>query len=100
MAYGDGQILVTFATIAEAAQNVNSSLAQINSQLDDLKSTVAKVTSSWTGSAAQAYQQQQQQWDTSQQDLNTVLQKIGQVLDASHDAYLQTETSNTQAWTG
>jgi 6 kDa early secretory antigenic target len=98
MAYGDGQILVTFASIAEAASNVNSTLSNMNSQLDDLKTSVSKVTADWTGGAAEAYQQQQAQWNSAQTDLNAVLQKIGQVLDQAHDAYYQTESANAQTW--
>jgi WXG100 family type VII secretion target len=98
MAYGAGEILVTFASIAEAASNTNSTVSSMNSELDDLKSAVAKVTADWTGQAAEAYQQQQAQWNSAQQDLTAVLQKISQVLEQAGDAYQSTESSNAASW--
>jgi 6 kDa early secretory antigenic target len=97
MAYG-GQVLVTFETIANASQQVNQTYNNINTKLNDLHQILAPIVADWTGSAAEAYQVKQRQWDQAQQDMNAVLQQIGAVLEAAHDAYSQTERRNAQAW--
>jgi len=98
MSSGGGQILVTFATIAEASQNVNRTYSNLTQKLDDLRQMLQPITNDWTGDAAQQYQQKQQQWNQAQQDLGQVLQTISQVLDSTHDAYNQTESANRNAW--
>lgn len=101
MSYGQpGQILVTFDTIAQAAQSVNSTQNNLNQKLQDLQSMLRPIVSDWTGTAAEAYQAKQRQWDQAQQDLNTVLQNVSKVLETANDAYRQTESSNTNAWNG
>ena len=92
------QVLVTFAALAEAAQTIQSTYNNLNTKLTDLQSQLKPVVSTWTGSASENYQVQQQKWDQAQQDLNTVLQAIGKTVEAAHDAYTTTEQSNAQAW--
>ena len=95
---GDGMMLVTFAELANAAQTIQSASNNLNSKLDDLKSQLTPIASTWTGSAADNYQVQQKAWDSAQQDLNAVLKAIGGAVEAAHEAYQQTETANTQSW--
>jgi WXG100 family type VII secretion target len=92
------QVLVTFAALAEAAQTIQSTYNNLNTKLSDLQSQLKPVVSTWTGSASENYQVQQQKWDQAQTDLNTVLQAIGKAVEAAHDAYTTTEQSNAQAW--
>ncbi len=98
MGYGQGQVMVTFATIAEASQNVQRTFQSLEQKLNDLHSFLQPMVSEWTGEAAQQYQQKQQQWNQAQQDLGNVLQTIGRVLEETHSAYQQTEQANSQAW--
>ena len=95
---GGGQVMVTFATIAEASQNVQRTFQSLTQKLDDLHSFLAPMVADWTGSAAEQYQQKQQQWNQAQQDLGNVLQTIGRVLEDTHSAYQSTEQSNISAW--
>lgn len=96
--YGSGSVIVTFATIAEAAQNTQATYQSLEQKLNDLHSYLQPLVSSWTGSASEQYQQKQQQWMQAQTDLGNVLQTIGRVLDETEQAYRQTETSNAQSW--
>jgi WXG100 family type VII secretion target len=98
MSYNAGQIMVTFATIAEASQNVNRTYANLDQKLNDLKQMLQPIVANWTGTAAEAYQQKQQAWDTAQNDLGAVLSQIGQVLEAAHESYTTTESANTRTW--
>lgn len=98
MTYSAGSIVVTFASIAEASQNVNRTYANLDQKLNDLKQSLQPIVESWTGAAAAAYQEKQAQWDSAQTDLGNVLKQIGQVLEAAHDSYTATESANTKAW--
>jgi early secretory antigenic target protein ESAT-6 len=96
--FGDGQVLVNFATIAEASQNVQNTYNKLNQQLDDLHSFLAPLVAQWTGSAAETYQQKQREWQQAQTDLGNVLKTIGNVLESAHGAYQQTESANQKSW--
>jgi early secretory antigenic target protein ESAT-6 len=92
------KVLVTFAALAEAAQQIQSTYNNLNTKLTDLENTLKPVVSTWTGSASENYQVQQQKWNQAQTDLNTVLKAIGSAVENAHDAYTSTETANSQAW--
>jgi WXG100 family type VII secretion target len=92
------RVLVTFAALAEAAQQIQSTYNNLNTKLNDLESQLRPVVASWTGKASEDYQVQQQKWNSAQSDLNNVLQAIGKAVEAAHDAYTQTETANAQQW--
>jgi len=91
-------VLVTFAALAEAAQSIQRTSANLNTKLADLKSELGPVVAQWTGSASENYQAQQQKWDQAQTDLNSVLQAIGKAVEQAHDSYTQTETANSNSW--
>jgi WXG100 family type VII secretion target len=92
------RVLVTFAALAEAAQQIQSTYNNLNTKLNDLESQLRPVVASWTGKASEDYQVQQQKWNSAQTDLNNVLQAIGKTVEAAHDAYTQTESTNANAW--
>ena len=92
------RVLVTFAALAEAAQQIQSTYNNLNTKLNDLESQLRPVVASWTGSASTDYQAQQQKWNSAQSDLNNVLQAIGKAVAAAHEAYVQTENANAQSW--
>jgi WXG100 family type VII secretion target len=94
----DASVLVTFAALAEAAQRIQQTSTSLNQKLSDLENQLKPVVSSWTGSASENYQVQQQKWNQAQTDLTNVLQAIGKAVEAAHDAYSQTEQANAGAW--
>ena len=95
---GNPSVLVTFAALAEAAQSIQRTSANLNTKLADLKSELGPVVAQWTGTASENYQAQQQKWDQAQEDLNNVLQAIGKAVESAHDAYTQTESANAGSW--
>ena len=96
--FGTGSVMVTFATIAEAAQNTQRTYQSLEQKLNDLHSFLQPMVSTWSGAAAEQYQQKQQAWTQAQNDLGNVLQAIGRVLDETEQAYRTTESSNAQSW--
>ena len=94
----DGQILVTFGAVNEAAMDADGVASQIAQQLGDLKSYLAPLVASWSGEASSDFQALQAKWDSSANDLNQVLRQIAQSLRTAGDNYLSTERTNSQLW--
>ena len=94
----DGQILVTFGAVNEAAMDADGVASQIAQQLGDLKSYLAPLVASWSGEASSDFQALQAKWDSSANDLNQVLRQIAQSLRTAGDNYLNTERTNSQLW--
>jgi WXG100 family type VII secretion target len=94
----DGQILVTFGAVNEAAMDADGVASQIAQQLGDLKAYLAPLVASWSGEASSDFQALQAKWDSSANDLNQVLRQIAQSLRTAGDNYLSTERTNSQLW--
>jgi 6 kDa early secretory antigenic target len=90
-----GHMKVTFGELSAAQGNITSTVNGVNSQLDDLKSFLAPMVSTWEGSAAETYNALQRQWDTAAADLNQVLAQIATAVGTANDAYQQAESTNT-----
>ncbi|WP_086663914.1 WXG100 family type VII secretion target [Lentzea kentuckyensis] len=91
-------VKVHFAELQNAASSISSSAQQVQQQLDDLKSEVVKVTSSYEGSAKEAYEAKQRDWDNSAADLQAVLSSIGIAVRDAAEAYQSAEQSNVNRW--
>lgn len=94
----DGRMLVTFAAISEAAMDTDSIAAQIAQQLSDLKSYLAPLVATWSGTASSDFQALQARWDTSAGDLNQVLRQMSQALRSAGEQYQATESANSSIW--
>jgi WXG100 family type VII secretion target len=89
-----GEIKVTFGELASAQSNITSTVNGVNGQLDDLKSFLAPMVSTWDGAAAETYNALQRQWDTAAAELNQVLAQIATAVGTANDAYQQAENTN------
>lgn len=89
-----GQMRVTFGELGAAQQNITGTVNVVNGQLDDLKSFLAPMVSTWDGTAAETYNALQRQWDTAAAELNQVLAQIATAVGTANDAYQQAESSN------
>jgi early secretory antigenic target protein ESAT-6 len=90
------QIKVTFAQIQATQERAQSTVASINSSLQDLKSYLAPMVSTWEGQAAQNYHAKQTQWDRAAYDLNQVLSAIGRALGSANEGFQNTESMNAR----
>lgn len=95
---GPGHILVTFGAVSEAAADTDGVANQIGQQLEDLKAYLAPLVASWQGQASGDYRALQAKWDTSANDLNTVLHQISTALRTAHSNYTSAESSNSSIW--
>ena len=87
-------IKVTFAQVQATQEHAQSTVANINNSLADLKSYLAPLVQTWEGAAAQNYNAKQQQWDQAANDLNEVLSAIGRALGAANEGFQSTESQN------
>ena len=88
------QIKVTFAQVQATQEHAQSTVASMNNSLQELKSFLAPMVSTWQGQAAQTYHAKQARWDRAANDLNQVLAAIGRALGSANDGFRTTESQN------
>lgn len=96
----DDHLQVTFGAIDAAASDADTIAAQIDQQLDDLKTYLSPLVATWTGEASTDYQALQSKWDTSAAELNDVLRQIATTLRTSNENYSGAEQANKTIWAG
>ncbi|WP_327677002.1 WXG100 family type VII secretion target [Kitasatospora sp. NBC_00458] len=93
-------ILVDFNTIKSTGSEVRRTAQTISAQLEELKTGVTRIASSWEGVAQQGYQAHQAKWDQRAAHLQQVLAQIADSLDKAAESYQSTENRNATLWTG
>ncbi|HEY0450506.1 WXG100 family type VII secretion target [Actinophytocola sp.] len=94
----EGGIKVSFGSLQAAAGNISTQAAKVQSSLDDLKSYLQPLVSTWTGGASEAYNSHQSQWDQAAADLQQVLAAIGTAVQRAAEDYMDGERTNTNRW--
>jgi WXG100 family type VII secretion target len=92
------EILVTFGELESARSSIQTTWANINREMEDLKRYLRPMVETWTGDASNAYQAHQAKWDRSVADLNQVLNQIGIALGTSNENYQASEAANRARW--
>lgn len=93
-------ISVNYGALQVAADDIRSTTDQVNGILDQLKSDLAPLVSTWEGEAQTAYRQKQDQWDQAAEDMNRVLASIGTAVNDALSRYQEGEGKNTAAFGG
>jgi len=94
---GDG-IKVTFGAIDNLASHIDGQVKAIETQIEDLRSSINKLAQTWTGATEESFRQVHTNWNTSADDLNSTLNRIALAVHQAHDSYLQTENKNASVW--
>ena len=94
------EVVVTPQALDNAASDTDAVAGQIEGQLNDLHTYLRPLVATWTGQASTDWQSLQQKWDTSADDLNTVLREIASALRQSAETYTSGENTNAQMWQG
>ena len=68
-----GHILVTFAALEDATQDLHQTRAALEGRLEELRSYLTQLNVAWVGGANDAYAGYQQMWDESYISLNDIL---------------------------
>jgi WXG100 family type VII secretion target len=96
----EGQVVVNAQVLDEGASDTDAVAGQIEQQLNDLKGYLAPLVASWTGQASNDWQSLQQKWNSSADDLNTVLRQIATALRMASQNYVSGEQTNASMWQG
>jgi 6 kDa early secretory antigenic target len=94
MTTSDGTLVVSFAALHKAGDDIQTALNALHSQLDQLERDAAPLVSTWSGEAREAYDSRQAKWRTAAGDLATVLRSIKVAVDRSAADYLSAENAN------
>lgn len=87
-----------FGEIEAAAGDIQSTSGRINSLLDNLKSHIQPMVTTWEGSSATAYMQAQQKWDRAAAELNTVLATIANTVRQGNDHMSEVNRMAAASW--
>lgn len=91
-------IKYSFGAIQEAAADIRSTSARINTVLEDLKRQLEPMVATWEGDSAEAYQEAQQKWDTAAAELNTILDTIGNTVNEGNDRMSDVNRRAASTW--
>ncbi|MDO4686190.1 MAG: WXG100 family type VII secretion target [Corynebacterium sp.] len=91
-------IKYSFGAIQEAAADIRSTSARINTVLEDLKRQLEPMVATWEGDSAEAYQEAQQKWDTAAAELNTILDTIGNTVDEGNGRMSDVNRRAASTW--
>ena len=78
---------VNHAGLEAAAQDLSTTVKQIDERLNRLESELAPLRSDWTGNAQTAYQVAKTKWDTAMQDMKDLLQQTSTTVHQSNADY-------------
>jgi len=91
----DGTLLVNFAALEEAGQQIQNAVNKLDQELGDLDSAASPLVATWSGEAKEAYYRRQKTWTDSANDLKTILQSIRHAVDEAKGHYHDTEKRAT-----
>ena len=91
-----GRLVVNFAGLETANQQIRTAISTMQTKLDDLDREARPLAATWGGSAYQEYQQRQQQWTRAANDLTSILIAIQKSLADSAQQYQATEQANAK----
>ena len=86
-------IQYNFASINQAADDINRTSASIDQLLGDLKRDLQPMVSEWEGSSAA-----QQKWDNAAQEINEILAQISVTVRQANDRMSEINTNAANSW--
>jgi ESAT-6 family protein len=92
------QMVVTFAALQEAEKTIRSGSDTLHRKLDELAADLGPLTRSWTGEAAQAYQEHMREWRSAAGDLADVLGRIAGMVRTAESNYRSAVVTNQGMW--
>jgi WXG100 family type VII secretion target len=78
---------VNHAGLEAAAQDLTTTVKQIDERLNRLESELAPLRSDWQGNAQQAYHVAKTKWDTAMKDMKDLLQDTSMTVHQSNADY-------------
>ncbi|GAA2345569.1 WXG100 family type VII secretion target [Dactylosporangium salmoneum] len=88
------EIVVEFAALNQAAADISSALASMQSELDTVNSTVQPLVATWQSDAQEAFQQRKAEWTNAANDLHQLLNGIKSAVTKSAEIMQAREKAN------
>jgi WXG100 family type VII secretion target len=88
-----------FAVMQKAGQSVSQAVEEIGAEMRNLESALAPVAGAWKGSAASAFQQLMERFQSDGTKLTQALQAIGEALGTNTTNYSKVEEQNSSSIT-
>ncbi|CAM4309684.1 hypothetical protein MB901379_00131 [Mycobacterium basiliense] len=82
-----------FAAIEIGVTEIRAEVVATEKHLHDAAQVLATLAKAWEGSGSAAYQDVQQQWDSTSAELNAALQSLAQAINQSNQEMISTETA-------
>ena len=87
-----------FGQIGSTAQDIRTSAATINGQLNELKEVIRPMTATWEGEAATSYMAHQAKWDQAAADLNEILNQIASTVEDGNNTMSAVNNAAANSW--
>ena len=88
------KIVVDFGSLAQAAQDINTAINSMESQLSDCEQAAQPLVSTWEGAAQESYGIRQQKWRSAAGDLTQMLRDIQRAVEDSASNFQDAENRN------
>lgn len=96
----EGEIAVDFATLQELAEEMESILSELTTQLEGLYDRTEKVVLSWEGEARDMFVSTLDRWDNSAQELEAAERWLRQVVINGNTNYQSAHQAVLRGWGG
>ncbi|MCM2391240.1 WXG100 family type VII secretion target [Streptomyces albipurpureus] len=96
----DDYIGVSFATLQEAAVELEDILKQLNQRLETLYGRTEKVVLTWKGDTRDALVEELDQWDKQMQDLQAAQAWLHEIITTGHANYSAAHLAVLRGWGG
>ncbi|MEV6316482.1 WXG100 family type VII secretion target [Streptomyces sp. NPDC051776] len=87
MAQNDGTMVVTYASLDQAAGDIKAQADALNRSLEAIQAKIRSVADLWEGEARDAYNQAQAKWDQDASAIHTALTQISRAVQDAAPAY-------------
>jgi WXG100 family type VII secretion target len=88
-------IVVKFAALMKASDDISRALKNMHSELDGLEKGIQPLLASWDGTAKDAYHVRQKEWSSASKDLTELLTQIKGAVVHSAEIMQAREKANT-----
>lgn len=93
-----GQITYNHGSIDALVGEVSQASTQLRTTLDDLKQYLQPLVTEWEGSAAEAYQVHQQEWDQAAAALQAMLSEISNAALRGNQGMADADRAAANGW--
>ncbi|TCO59409.1 WXG100 family type VII secretion target [Actinocrispum wychmicini] len=96
-----GKIVADFGGLVEVEQAIHQAANRLEDELSGLRARIAPLCESlWTGAAAAAYKQVQDDWDKSAEEIRDVMTGLHRIVRTARGNYSAALRANLSMWRG